>query len=318
MMIQDIHGELTLAADTSDVFQALTDQTILERWFAEQADIELENRKFGFRGRYTPDGESYSQELMIAAPDNRLVYSWQLFGCKSVVDIHLANPAPDQTIVSIDHLGVPVEHTGLLDNFWSLSLENLRGWLTTGSNDLPRYDFSTIPRGDVHCEIDIDAPAEQVFKALVDPGQLDRYMGYGTRIDPEPGGRYDVGWGENGPQRILDISAPERLSYSWRWEDSGDTVVTWTLDGSGGRTRLTLVHSGFAADRVGTDYSIGWLDYMNKIRAMLESGSTWERPYTNPTPGSTRRADESIYIPSAGVSGSVSPVTPGDDRNRIR
>ena len=49
-----------------------------------------------------------------------------------------------------------------------------------------------------------------------------------------------------GPLEIIDLAPFERISYSWEpWKQVPETVATWTLEEADGKTRLTLVHSGF-------------------------------------------------------------------------
>ncbi len=62
----------------------------------------------------------------------------------------------------------------------------------------------------------IAAPKEAVFRALVDPSELNRYTADQASVGPRAGGRYDFGWGE-GPIRILEIAPPEKLAYSWKY-----------------------------------------------------------------------------------------------------
>jgi hypothetical protein len=55
-------------------------------------------------------------------------------------------------------------------------------------------------------------------------------------------------------------------------------VVTWTLEESGGKTRLTLAHSGFATDRHSDAEWGGWLNYLGLIRSLVEFGLDWLPP----------------------------------------
>jgi hypothetical protein len=61
--------------------------------------------------------------------------------------------------------------------------------------------------------------------------------------------------------------------------------VTWTLAESGGKTRLTLVHSGFAPDEQTDGLQSGWLNYMSRIKAMVEYGPAWQPPILKLRPG---------------------------------
>jgi uncharacterized protein YndB with AHSA1/START domain len=142
-----------------------------------------------------------------------------------------------------------------------------------------RFDFSQAYQGAVQLDLEIGVQPDIVFDALVDPQQLRRYMADNPVVEPVVDGRIDFGWGDDGPYRILALEAPNRLDYAWRNSDgSSDSVVSWQLEGSAGRTRLTLVHSGFAADRDTAGYTFGWLDYLNRIRFMCEVGAGWHKP----------------------------------------
>jgi len=56
------------------------------------------------------------------------------------------------------------------------------------------------------------------------------------------------------------------------------TVVTWELAEANSRTRLTLVHSSFAPDIKQPGYRIGWLEFLVRIKRMVEVGPHWQRP----------------------------------------
>ena len=125
--------------------------------------------------------------------------------------------------------------------------------------------------------MDIDAPPERLFEILTRPENLKRYIGENPVVELEVGGNYSFGWEDDGPQKILEIEKNRKLSYSWEYPNEPDTVVTWKLEGSGGKTRLTLVHSGFAPDRNMEDYQIGWLHFLNRMKFLAEVGEDWQR-----------------------------------------
>lgn len=166
-------------------------------------------------------------------------------------------------------------------DFWDLSLENLRGWVERRVIGA-RCDFSGERTGDVHLEVDIAAPPEAVFHALITPEELDRYFATRAVVEPYVGGRYDFGWGNGGPVKILELAPPEKLTYSWEYPPEPPTVVTWTLERSGGGTRLMLVHSGFGSERLTEEYQTGWLNCLNRIKFLVEGGPTWRVP-SHPT-----------------------------------
>jgi uncharacterized protein YndB with AHSA1/START domain len=97
------------------------------------------------------------------------------------------------------------------------------------------------------------------------------------RIDAGP-----EGW-DHGPVRILEFEPQRRLAYSWHRAGDPDTVVTWELEGSGGRTRLVLVHSGFTDPRSAGGYQVGWAAFMASFKRMHEVGGRW-RPVQSVEP----------------------------------
>ncbi len=70
---------------------------------------------------------------------------------------------------------------------------------------------------------------------------------------------------------------PERLvSTPFVMEGAAESVLTWTLEGSRGRTRVTLVHSGFGPGEKGNIRgAMGWTDALNHLRFHAEFGDRW-------------------------------------------
>ncbi len=130
--------------------------------------------------------------------------------------------------------------------------------------------------GEIQLDVDINAPTERLFENLTNPEDLKRHVGEDPKVEPEVGGVYPFGW-EDGPQRILDIKKDSKLSYSWEYPNEPDIVVTWKLEGFEGKTRLTLVYSGFAPDRNMEDFQIGWMHFLNRIKFMAEFGERWQK-----------------------------------------
>ncbi|MBI3304253.1 MAG: SRPBCC domain-containing protein [Deltaproteobacteria bacterium] len=280
-MNKRINAKLTMAAAPQRLFRALTSEQELTRWFCEHADVSLEAQRYDFWGRFTPEAPERDcghHPLLALEPDRRLTFSWWLCETETTVDVCL-EIRDESTQVTLVHEGVPAPQPGEahLADFWALSLENLRSWVERGVVG-PRCDFSAAPHGDVGLSIDIAASREAVYDALIRPAELERYIATHAAVEPRIGGHYSFGWKEGGAVKILELKPEERLSYSWSYEDQPDTVVTWTLEGSGGRTRLTLVHSGFARDRKNGGYHAGWLKFLNRLKNLVELGGRWQQP----------------------------------------
>jgi uncharacterized protein YndB with AHSA1/START domain len=301
-----IEGQIRIDAAPSAVYHALTDDGRLRVWFAEHAQIDLESGRYELWGRYTLGNPGSPATRLIAyEPERRLSYGWRLDGRDTEVAIELIADGGG-TLLSLEHRNVADERPLIVETFWSMAAENLRAYLERGRPGL-RFDYAAVPEGDVEFSIEIEASPETVFEALIEPSQVERYM---TRehvtIEPEVGGRYDIGWGDHGPVKILDLTHGERLSYSWSAMDHGigETMVSWQLQDSTGRTRLTLIHSGFAPDRVGLDFGMGWFDYLNRIKQMSEVGDSWRRPTVRVTDDRDIR-NEGFYAPAAGIHDAV-------------
>lgn len=122
--------------------------------------------------------------------------------------------------------------------------------------------------------VEVGGTPAEVWDALVTPSQLERWIASTATVDLRMGGTYDLGWGEWGRLEILSLAPGRELAL--RWEVEGrPTVVTWTLEGSGGRTRLTIVHSGFAPDERVDGLGVGWLHYLLWIKSLVEMGHEW-------------------------------------------
>ncbi len=273
--------QIAIQANPEKIFSALTTSASLVSWFAEHADVDLEARRYDFWGRFTPDApnrDNGKHPLLEIETNQRLKYGWQVYDADTTVEFRLL-PRGEKTIVALEHA---IEKAGAKDvsrfsfeDFWFLSLENLRRYLDGRSADA-RVDFTPeAMKGDIHHTIEIDAPASTVFALLIEPAQLNRWIASNASVDPVKGGEYSFGWAMVGAMKIIDIEADKKLAYSLE-QDKGN-IVTWTLEESGGKTRLTLVHSGFGADDVPGEYA-GWKSFMNWMRSMAEYGSDWQSP----------------------------------------
>jgi uncharacterized protein YndB with AHSA1/START domain len=154
-------------------------------------------------------------------------------------------------------------------------LENLRRYLD--GRPVARADFAADKRGDLSLSVEIEGSREAVWDALTKPEQLNRYFTSNATEEATVGGVW-VDWGEGaGALSILEMIPSKTLSLGWEI-DGSPTVVTWTLEASAGKTRLTLAHSGFANYRHSDAEWGGWLSYLGLIRSLVEYGLDWLPP----------------------------------------
>jgi uncharacterized protein YndB with AHSA1/START domain len=276
-MSESLHIQIALQESPERIFRALTEE--LPAWFAEYADVSPAEKRYDFWGRYTPgtpDREGGRHPLLDYQAGSRLRYSWRLGELDTAVNIGIHTQDGKQYVV-IHHEGVTRSHD--IDSFatediWFLALENLRRYLD-GKAPV-RCDFSMSMMGDIEHSVEIDTSREAVFEALINPKQLERWIASNATVEARVGGDYNLGWDyDAGALKILEIVPNEKLSLSWP-EGDGETVVTWTLAGSGGKTRLTLVHSGFAPDKPTHGLKTGWLNFMSWVKSLTEYGADWK------------------------------------------
>lgn len=255
-----MHGEVPIGASADAVWDALTNARTLERWFCEHADVDLDAGRYDFWGRYTPGvpgRDAGRHELSKVVPGELLRYVWTISGVDTVVEIAL-QASGDETIVTVDQEPDPDASLGAGKDFWYLTLQHgLRGMCELGITGGGRFDF-TLPS--VHADrteqsIEIDAPIETVYGVLV--------------ADLE--NRWWV------HDEVRDRVRTEPPTFATTPFMGHGSVVTWTLDDSDGRTRVTLVHSGFAPGQDGADiyHSLGWTDSLNWLKFLSEVGPRW-------------------------------------------
>jgi len=147
--------------------------------------------------------------------------------------------------------------------------------------------------GEIRKTVDIEAPPEIVFEALIDEKKLVQWMPKEAKFDAHIGGNYEFKfhWADRDLDtvlrgRVLELESSKKLSYTWDAEASDHSprisraVVTWILDPlPDGKTRVTLIHSGIAK-QFSKDAEMGWNyflanlgNYCKKESSRVASGS---------------------------------------------
>lgn len=139
--------------------------------------------------------------------------------------------------------------------------------------------------------IDIEATPEEVFRALTDPEQIVKWFVAGARVDGRLGGEYVKIWAPGMESKSI-ISAWEPGKHFGTYSERSiafgcegrpmDTgvvqriAVDYFIESlGGGITRLRLVQSGFGPEAAWDDEfaetKTGWVDYVNKLKVLLEA-----------------------------------------------
>jgi uncharacterized protein YndB with AHSA1/START domain len=108
------------------------------------------------------------------------------------------------------------------------------------------------PGPPVEVELTIAARPETIFRYFTDPARFARWMGEGSVLEAEPGGRLRVGYptGQVAGGRVVALEADRRVVFTWGYEGDGQAVpvgsstVEITLEPEADGTRVHLRHSG--------------------------------------------------------------------------
>ena len=141
-------------------------------------------------------------------------------------------------------------------------------------------------------EIEIAAPPERVFRALIDPAQVQEWSKNDFcelttwELDPQVGGFWQSistpYEGKGDPKqrfehhgRVLEIKPPHLLVFTWlanfHDDPKRETVVRWELTPTTNGTRVKMTHSGLAQEpKSREEYSGGWPGLLQAIKQYLE------------------------------------------------
>ncbi|GAA1272522.1 hypothetical protein GCM10009609_39590 [Pseudonocardia aurantiaca] len=246
-------------------YEALTDPSALRVWLAEHADVDLPG-KYEFWGRYTPDGAQPHQRVLHV--DERTIrLAWTLDGVETTTQFELAEDE-DGTLVTLSQSDLPsfedviadkAGARGALQTFWSLAIANLADYLA-GRELTPKVDFTS---SELRASVVIDAAPDTVFDSMIQPEVFRKWFGANVDIEPYVGGRFAMGGFELDPGGAKFVEFEPGRKASLRFAD-GETT-SWELEGSDGKTRLTMVHSGF--DPANPPYP-GWAGWLGGIAGL--------------------------------------------------
>ncbi len=131
----------------------------------------------------------------------------------------------------------------------------------------------------------IAAPPERVFAAWTTPEVLSRwfspspeYSVHVHQLDLRVGGAYRIEMRHTGGNAHVaygtyrEITAPRRLSFTWRWENDPavpETLVTVLVTPDGAGTKLEFLHERFADAEQRDKHNQGWTGCLARLLAEL-------------------------------------------------
>lgn len=135
------------------------------------------------------------------------------------------------------------------------------------------------PLPDIRRTVTLNAPIEKAWAAVSTaegmaawfmPSNMQAVVGNEFLLEAGPFGQ--------SPCKVTEVKEPNRLSFRW----AKDWLVTFELhELEGGKTELTLTHSGWSAEQVtefGQPHSVvrdrmdgGWIGILDKLAKLLEA-----------------------------------------------
>ncbi|MCA9737874.1 MAG: SRPBCC domain-containing protein [Gemmatimonadota bacterium] len=141
-------------------------------------------------------------------------------------------------------------------------------------------DAPTFP--DHVLSIHIAVPVQKVWDEITKTGKIQRAL-YNTVLEGslEPGSR--LRFYSPDKQRVfvvgevVEVEPPRRFAHTYwftMWRGGGPTLVTWELEEEAGGCRVTVTHSGWAAEHEARDKTgAGWREILALLKSELETGS---------------------------------------------
>jgi uncharacterized protein YndB with AHSA1/START domain len=124
---------------------------------------------------------------------------------------------------------------------------------------------------DVTQTVDVDASLERIWELLTDPAELPRWWPDAAELEPRVGGRVVLAFGPGDVTgKVTSWDPPRRLGFTWEASNMPGVRlhVTFTVeDLGGGRSRVGVVHSGFAEAPTHAREAVagGWSHFLPRL-----------------------------------------------------
>ena len=261
----DMRLRAVVPAAVKVTYEALTDPAALRVWLSEHAEVDLPGT-YEFWGRSVPDGAEPHQRVL-HADDRTIRFAWTLDGVETTSQFEV-DEDEDGTLVTLSQTDLPsfedviadrAGARGAVQTFWSLAIANLADYLA-GRELTPKCDYTST---DLRASVMIDATPDAVFDSMTQPEPFRQWFGAKVDIEPRLGGRFAMGGFDLDPGGAKFVEFEPGRKAALLFAD-GETT-TWELDGSDGKTRLTMMHSGF--DPANPPYP-GWGGWLGGIAGL--------------------------------------------------
>ena len=130
-----------------------------------------------------------------------------------------------------------------------------------------------------------DVARERVLAAWIDPESVAKWFAPsglepdGVEMDVREGGAFRIGMRAPDGSCVYvfgeyrEISPPERLVFTWRWDGDDDfpeTVVDVEFRDVAGSTEVVLIHDGLPGKESAERHEDGWVGILDKLGPEIE------------------------------------------------
>jgi uncharacterized protein YndB with AHSA1/START domain len=141
-----------------------------------------------------------------------------------------------------------------------------------------RATLASVTTRDIEMTLELDATPEQVWRAISEADEIAKWFAPEVRLAKGPEPRIFVSWGEGmaveEPITFFEKEKRLRLRFGQNGDTKAPLWVDWTIDGSGGKTILRAVHSGFSTgaqwDEEYDSTKRGWRIFFANLKHYLE------------------------------------------------
>ena len=119
--------------------------------------------------------------------------------------------------------------------------------------------------------VDVDAPRERVWQLLTDPAELPRWWPDAAELEPRLGGRVRLVFGPGDVTgEVTHWEPPGAFGFTWEASNMPgvELHVAFTVDDlGGGRSRVSVVHSGLASAPAEAREAVGhgWSHFLPRL-----------------------------------------------------
>jgi len=134
----------------------------------------------------------------------------------------------------------------------------------------------------------IHASSKRVFRWIVEPKKITRWLSDSAALSRRKGGRYSLGW-TDGPTHsgtVLEYSRGRGYTLTWAWpgkESLGSTKLRLSIESKGDGTLLRFTHSGFQRseewDELYEGAIRGWTYFMMNLKSRIENHHDLRSPH---------------------------------------